>query len=256
MKNKKLIQSVQRAGKILDIVSENKDGISLKEIAVTLGLGSSTVFYLINTLVEIGFIKQSKSNKYKLGSRNLYFGNKYLENLSVYNIALPLLEKILTRFNENIYLMMIENSDFLWLAKLESSHSVKPTKVANDRSNSHATAIGKILLSSFSEEELKNFIKQYDDLQKFTKNTITSFDKLKQDIDGIKENGFALDMEESEKGINCIAVPIYNHKKDIKAAIGISMPTQRFSEKVKDEILPELINTAKSISFELGYKDN
>lgn len=255
MNDKKLIQSLVRAGEILDIVSENKDGISLKEIADKLNLGSSTVFYLINTLTYLGFVKQNKNNKYKLGPKNLYLGNNYLENLSIYNIALPLLEKIIDEFNENVYLVMLENTNFLSLIKLESTHSVRPTKVANERKNAHATAIGKILLSSFSKDELNTFVNNFDELHKFTSNTIISLEKLHIEMDMIRERGYALDLEESEMGINCIAVPIHDHKEEVKAAIGTSIPSQRFSEEIKDKILPSLKSTAYQISVMLGYKE-
>ena len=250
MEKKKLIQSLIRAGEILDIVSENKDGISLKEIADKLGLGSSTVFYLISTLAHMGFVKQGKTNKYKLGPKNLYLGNNYLENLSIYNIALPLLEEIINEFNENIYLVMIEDSSFLSLVKLESSHSLRPTKMANYIKNAHATAIGKILLSSFSDEKLGSFGK----FQEFTKNTITSLGKLQKEMSTVRKNGYALDMEESEIGIKCIAVPIYDHKNKIKAAIGTSIPTQRFSKETEIKILSALKDVARKISVSLGYR--
>ena len=250
---KKLIQSVLRAAKILDIVAECKDGIILKEIANKLKLGSSTVFYLVSTLVELGFIKQI-NNKYKLGPKNLHLGSNYLENLSIYKIAVPVLEDLLEKINENIYLYMIENNEFLQLIKMESAHSVKPTRISNDTNNAHSTAIGKILLSSFSKEKLEEFIAKYDSLQKFTKNTITTLDQLNKELDIIRIKGYALDTEESEICINCIAVPVYNHKGNIKASIGVSIPTQRYSNDIENKILPLLRNSAAKISNELGFK--
>lgn len=250
---KKLIQSVLRAAKIIDIVAKYDDGISLKDISKELGLGSSTVFYLINTLVETDFIKHTANNKYKLGPKNLQLGNNYLNNLSIYKISAPILEDLLEKINENIYLFMLENQNFIQILKMESSHSVKPTKLSNDKSNAHATAIGKIFLSSFTEEECEQFIKEYNHLQKYTKNTINSLDRLKKELDTIKKNGYSLDMEESEIGINCIAVPIYNHICKIKASVGVSIPTQRFPENFKEVLLPLIQEGANKISKELGH---
>jgi IclR family KDG regulon transcriptional repressor len=250
---KKLIQSVLRAVKILDIVSRYDGGINLKDISKELGLGSSTVFYLINTLVEVNFIKHVANNKYKLGPKNLQLGNNYLNNLSLYKVSNPIIEELLEKINENIYLFMLENQNFIQILKMESSHSVKPTKLANDKSNAHATAIGKIFLSSFEDEECEKFINEFNHLQKYTKNTIASLNSLKKELDLIRKNGYSLDMQESEIGINCIAVPIYNHLGKIKASMGVSIPTQRFPDNFKDALLPSIKASANKISRELGY---
>lgn len=250
---KKLIQSVLRATKILDIVSsENKNGISLKEIANKLGLGSSTVHYLINTLIYNNFIIQS-GNKYNLGTKSLQLGTAYLENLSIYKIALPILEDLLVKINESILLyIMIENNKFLGLAKMESTYTVKPTNIVITPNNANATAIGKVLISSLSKSELKIFIKN-NGLKKFTKNTITSFEELCKELEKVKKVGYALDCEESEIGVNCIAAPIYNHTRKIVAALGFSIPTQRFSKKLIEKILPLLKNGTAEISRTLGF---
>lgn len=251
---KKLIQSVLRAIEILDTVSENKEGISLKEIAGKLNLGSSTVFYLINTLVEKDFIKHLKNNKYKLGSKNLQLGNCFLENLSIHKIAMPLIENLMEKINENIHLFIIEDNNFIEIAKIQCSHSVRPTKVSNFRFNSHATAIGKSMLASFNKEELEDFITKYCNLPKLTDNTITNIEQLNEEINRVRKNGYALDIEESEIGLNCIAVPIHNHNKKIIGSLGVSIPTQRFSESIKDKLILELKKTSEAISNELGYK--
>lgn len=248
---KKLIQSVLRSNQILDIVSNNQDGICLKDIAKKLELGSSTVFYLIHTLIYNNFIIQS-NNKYKLGPKNLQLGNSYLESLSIYKIATPILEDLLKKINETIYLYIIEHKEFLELAKLEGTHAVKPTRIATNSNNAHATAVGKILLSSFSKDELKEFTKT--GMKKFTKNTISSFKQLSKEMDKIKENQYALDFEESEIGIFCISVPIHNHKKEIYASIGVSIPAQRFSKARINKYLSFLKNGAAAISNALGFQ--
>lgn len=250
---KKTIQSVSRAIKILDIVSsENKNSVHLKEIANRLGLGSSTVYYLINTLIDNNFIIQS-GNKYNLGPKSLQLGTSYLENLSIYKIALPILEGLLVEINEIILLYMIENNEFLLLAKMESTHSVKPTNIIITPNNATATAIGKVLVSSLSKDELKIFIKK-NGLKKFTKNTITSFEELCKELEKVKKVEFALDREESDIGVNCIATPIYNHNGKIVAALGISIPIQRYSEKLIGKLLPLLKNGTAKISRTLGFR--
>lgn len=249
---RKLIQSVERAAKILDIVSKYTQGVKLKEVSNVLGLGSSTVFYLISTLVETGFIKQN-NGKYQLGSKNLMLGNIYLENMSIYKIALPVIEELLEKINENIDCVLYENDEIYFLIRMESTHSVKPTKLATSVKNAHATALGKLFLSTMPKEKLNDFVKKNCSLEKFTKNTITNLNDLNAELDKIRENRYALDIEGAGTGVNCIAVPIYSHEGKIIASIVASAPSQRFSKDIENQILTLLKNSATLISNELGY---
>ncbi len=255
--NKKIktIQSVDRACKILDILSNSDRAINLNKIAKTINLKNSTVYHLINTLVKNGFIKKI-NGKYNLDVKCLKIGNTYLKGLSLLNISKPLLTELMNKFNENIYLVMQDehdNENFFSLLKLESTHSVKPTKVATNISNAHATAIGKVFLSSFSAQDISRLREKYNFL-KYTPNTIISTTDLLTELSKVRRMKYALDLEESEIGINCVAVPIYNHDEKIIASIGISIPTQRFTKKFFNEIIYSLKDTSLKISKELGYE--
>ena len=251
--NKKLIQSILRADNILNVISVNNEDIGLKEIANKLGLQSSTAFYLINTLIETNYLIQNRK-KYKLGPRNLELGNRYLDNLSIYKIGLPIAEEIAYKINECVLLYTLENNKFLELVKIDSTHSVQPTRIIIDANNANATAIGKILLSSFSKKELQEFVNN-NKLNKFTENTITSFNQLYKELGKVRQNGYALDLEESDIGVNCIAAPIYDHKGELKSSMGCSIPSQRFSKNLITIYTPLLEKGAAEISRLLGYNE-
>jgi IclR family transcriptional regulator, KDG regulon repressor len=252
----KLIQSIQRAVRILEIVADSPEGVRLKELAASLKLGSSTVYNLAHTLCQMDLLRQDdKTNRYQLGLKNLQLGNRYLDSMSLYNIAEPVVVELVGRFNENFYLTMLDGQTMLTLIRMESSHSVKPTKSANEMANSHATALGKVLLSSFSPEELHSFLSERRPLRKYTAHTITREDALMAELERVARDGYALDLEESEIGTNCISVPIRNHRAAVIAALGTSIPSQRFSQQVVKSILPQLKNACLKISTELGYAD-
>ncbi len=252
----KLIQSIERAVKILDLVSGSNEGVRLKELAAGLRLGSSTVYNLAHTLCEVNLLRQdARTNKYWLGSKTLQLGNRYLDGLSLYSVAQPVVAELAERFNENFYLTMLEGEAMLPLIRIESTHSVKPTKSANVMANSHATAIGKVLLSSFSREDLHRFIREKRVLERYTDNTITTEVGLIAELEKVRREGYAMDLEESEIGINCISGPVRNHRGVVIAALGTSIPTQRFSQQVVDSILPLLLDACERISRQLGYLD-
>ena len=92
-------------------------------------------------------------------------------------------------------------------------------------------------------------------LIKFTENTITSFDQLYKELGKVRQSGYALDLEESDIGVNCIAAPIYNHKGELKSSIGCSIPSQRFSKNLITLYTPLLQKSAAEISRLLGYNE-
>ncbi len=252
---KKYIQSVTRAVDILCVLANNSEGISLKDIAENVNLGKSTVYHLINTLVQTGLVSQNKSyNKYRLGPRTLEFSTAYLNSLSLSKVAYPILKEIFDEYNENIYLFKIENLDFFSIISLESTRPVRLLTATSESFNAHATATGKVLLSSFSEEELDKFFDKHNKLHKFTENTIISKEEIRKEINSVKEKQYAFDSEELEVGINCIATPIYNHNSKIVASVGMSIPKQRSSEVRRNQLLLLLKKASEKISMELGYK--
>jgi len=252
----KLIQSIQRAVRILEIVSESPEGVRLKELAAAMKLGSSTVYNLAHTLCQMDLLRQDdKTNRYQLGLKNLQLGNRYLDSMSLYNIAEPVVVELVARFNENFYLTALDGQTMLTLIRMESTHSVKPTKSISEMANCHATALGKVLLSSFTSEDLHAFIRERRPLKKYTANTITREEALITELERVTRDGYALDLEESEIGINCISVPIRNHRGAIVAAMGTSIPSQRFSQQVVKSILPHLKNACQKVSTELGYAE-
>jgi DNA-binding IclR family transcriptional regulator len=123
------------------------------------------------------------------------------------------------------------------------------------RNPAHSSAVGKVLLAHFSEEELKNFIKEKG-LLKRTENTITDPTQLREHLKSVRVQGYAIDDEENEKGIRCVAAPIYNEVGKPVAAISISGPAFRITKKlIQESLRKEVMETALGISQRLGFRD-
>lgn len=252
-KSKSKIKSIDKAFDILDIVSDVKDGLSLTEIAKIMEISISSAHHLLSTLVNNGYIKQNvSSKKYRLGLKTIIIGNKYLKNLSLSSIALPYLKEIQDTINETVYLAKIENINLAIIEIFNSTHNIRPFDVTVTKNEYHASALGKILLCSLDEINLNNFLSKRR-LKKFTNNTITKFDMLRNELEKIKKSRVAFDHEELEYGLCCIASPILNSKSNIIGSIGISIPKQRFSLKREKEITEFLKSVTLEISKELGY---
>ena len=249
----KPIQSIQRAVRILEVIAQKKNGYKVTEIAKHVELKTTTVHNILSTLCELGMAKQVEM-KYCLGPKTLQLGSRYLESLTLNEIAYPVVQDLVDEFNESFFIVTIENHhQFYFLIQIDCNHNVKATRVAADKSASHATAVGKVLLSSFDAQELEEFIEENNLLKPFTKNTITDRDKLIQELEQVRKNGYALDREENDLGIFCVATPIYDHHKNIIAALGTSIPIQRLSSDFLEDVRIHMLESAYYISSNLGY---
>ena len=248
----RLIQSIARAVRILEVISECNEGYKLKDISERMGLQNTTVHNILSTLCQLGLAKQTGTG-YCLGPKTLQLGSRYLDSLSLYESAYPLVKDLVTTFNESFFIVSLNGHEFTFLIKIDCTHNVKTTRVGADKSASHATAVGKVLLSSFSGSELDEFIKENILFEPFTKNTITTREELIRELDEIREVGYALDREETEAGLYCVAAPIYDHHRHIIASLGVSMPIQRFSADLLEQIRNKMLEYAGQISSDLGY---
>ena len=251
-KNSK-IKALDKAFNILDIVSDFKQGLSLTEIASQMGISKSSAHHLISTLVNNGYLKQNESNKkYKLGLKTIEIGNKCLNNLSLPRIGISYLKEILDIINETVYLAKIEGTNLTIIETLNSSHTIRPFDIRVIKDQYHASALGKILLSTLLGNSFNGFLEEKS-LIKYTKNTMTSLPQLKKELDDIIEKKIAFDHEELEDGLFCIASPILNALSKTIGAIGVSIPKQRFYPEKENEIADLIKNVAMRISKELGY---
>jgi DNA-binding IclR family transcriptional regulator len=155
-------------------------------------------------------------------------------------------------------MVFLDRGEIVYIDKVELDHNPGGLRMASRvglRNPAHSSAVGKVLLSHLSEEELDHLIKNKG-LPKRTENTITDSIQLEEHLKAVRTQGYAIDDEENERGIRCIAAPIYNEVGKAVAAVSISGPAFRITKKVIQEILKkEVMETAFKISQRLGFKE-
>ncbi len=251
----KPVQSVERTLRILETLAEWGHPMSLSEISGHLTLKNSTTHRLLKTLIMRGFAQQDPhSGKYKLGIKTFSIGNTALYTLDIRTVARAYLDDLVEQYKETANLAILDNWDVIYIDQVESEKMVKSIARLGSRCPSHCSAVGKVLLSDFQENELERYFKNYN-LEPYTDNTIVSAGLFRYELKSVKRQGYALDLEETEEGIRCVAAPIYNHTGKVAAAIGISGPSNRISLVcLKGELAAAVMNTAREISFLLGCK--
>jgi IclR family KDG regulon transcriptional repressor len=254
-----LVQAIERASLILDVLGQSSQGISVKELSAEVKLPKGTTHRLLSSLAYFGFVQQdAKTRHYSLGFKLVELGNRLLNNLDFRAEAKTSLIDLAERTKETVHLVILDNNEVLYVDKVESNENPSGLRMASrvgSRTPAHSCAVGKVLLAYFFEEQLKEFIK-VKGLPKMTEKTITDPIKLKEHLKFVRIQGFAIDDEENEKGIRCVAAPIYNEVGRVVASISISGPAIRITMKrIQEALQNEVMESALKISWKLGFRE-
>jgi DNA-binding IclR family transcriptional regulator len=247
------IKVLDKTFSILDVLLQHDSSMHITEISEKLGLYPSTTHRILDTLKHWGYVEQDpKTQKYRLGLKLLALGMAKLHQMDLVKEATSYLKELVNQCNETIHLGVLEEGEVLYLAKEESSQTIRMISYVGKRAPLHCTALGKVLLAHLSPEERKKTLGGKV-LRRLTKNTITDKEELGKELAKIRKQGFAVDQEENEKDVRCIAAPIRNYQGKVIAAISISSPIFRIDKNTQDNLKEALIETSEKISKRLGY---
>jgi IclR family KDG regulon transcriptional repressor len=251
-----IVQSVERTFDIIEALSHEKDGLGLTDIGKKVGLHKSTVFRLLSSLAEKGYIdKNPKTANYRLSLKFIELSSTFLNNLELKTEALPFLKKLASLTTQAVYFAILDDWEVIYIEKVETFESIRKYDIIGKRAPSYCTALGKALLSGLSEDEIRERF-QGIPLTSFTPNTITTLDRLIREVDLIRARGWSEDDEEYEEGVRCIASPIYDYRNSVIAAISTSGPKNIISKDKTKEISQYVVDAARDISKRMGYLPN
>jgi DNA-binding IclR family transcriptional regulator len=247
------VKSVERALHLLEIMADEKREVELTELCKKTHINTTTLYRLLQTLQSRGFIAQNPyTGRYRLGLKLLELGHAVTDQIELRRIALPFLEELTEKTGETANLVILDEGEAIYIEKVESSAPLRMLHRIGKQAPAHATGVGKVLLAALSSEKVTEIIKSKG-LCKLTENTITSTENLQEELEKIRENGFAVDNEECEIGAKCIAAPIRDYTKQVVAAISISGPSARLSEPRLNELVKVVKETAYKVSQKIGY---
>lgn len=241
-----MINSIKNAVNIIECFTAETPEMGVSEISTLLDMNKSTIHHIIKTLHGEGILVKTHNRKYRLGSKLLGWGNLASNQYHKLYNASPYLDELVRKTNETVHLAVQENDRVSYLAKVEPKRPVKIKTAIGSHSPMHCTGLGKMLLTDYLYEDCN---KIYDlTLTRFTENTLTDHEELINELKQIKKQGYAIDNEEIEIGLYCIAAPIKDCMGNIIAAISIAGPEFRINNENEDFYLSNLIATAKKIS--------
>lgn len=252
----KKVNAVERALLLLEAMAQAGGPISITELAKKTGLTPGTVHRLLYTMMQRGFVEQNEAdNRYKLGLKVFQLGNMAAHFKDLYSAARPVMEELQQKYNETVNLATLDGSEVVYVDQVESTNIVVVRMFARkgSRGSAHCTAVGKVLLAGLPEEQLEKTVSSMA-LEKYTNETITDPQVLMKEIQRVRRDGYALDMEEREEGVRCIAAPVKDYEGKVVAAISISGPTSRITTHfIKNELTDAVKEAAAKISRRLGF---
>ncbi len=243
---------------MLNVLAQTPKGISVHDLSAKVKLPKGTTHRLLTSLAYFGYTrKDPKTRDYFLGFKLVELGNLILSQLDLRKEAEPMLRDLAERTQETVHLVLMDNHEIVYIDKVDSNRNPSGLRMASRiglRNPAHSCAVGKVMLAHLQPEEVDQIIKEKG-LPKRTQNTITSPIRLKEHLKTVKREGYAMDDEENELGIRCVAAPIYNEVGSVVAAISISGPAFRVTRKLIHETLKkEVMETALEVSQKMGFR--
>ena len=246
------IQSVVRAGEILEAFTGFKE-LGLAEIARLLDLNKSTTFGLVNTLAALGYLEQVQpSKKYRLGLRLLELGNLVQRRLDVREEARRNMVAFSEKYNALMHLAIHSNGYAVYIDKVAVDAPITMYSQIGRRAPMYCTAVGKAMLAFLPEEYVEEVIAR--GLEPHTANTIVDREALWNELRQIRSTQIAMDRQELEEGLTCVATPIFDRTGKVCAAMSISFPYGKIRGVNLEALEKDLRNNGREISIRIGFK--
>jgi len=241
-----------KALEILDVFAgAGKATLTLQEVSQLSNLSKNTAFRVLYTLGEHGYITK-RGHHYELGPHATELGNARLRRRDLLAVAGPQLDALRDRFGETVNLGVLDGIQIRYVDVRESQHRFRLAERVGGSDHLHSTALGKATLAFLPREEAKQLLKQQG-LDRQTAHTIVTLTALWAELETVRQQGYALDREESMEGAFCVAAPVLDAAGLPVAAISISGPTTRFNAESEPEASRALLEAAARIRSGLGY---
>ena len=258
--NKMKLTTLDKSLQIIDLLSKNPKGLSLLEMNEMIGFPKSTIHHMLSTFLPYDYVSQdAETKKYSLGFKFLSIGRVILDNLDIRKIASKYLYELHDECRERhgecevaVHLAILRNGEVIYIDKIDTEGGLSLATYIGYRTDPHAAAGGKVLLSELSPKEIMNMYRGKP-LKPYGKNTITNMNTLLKELEKIRKQGYAIDNEEYYKGVRCVAAPIRAGGK-IVAALSVTGSIFTMTMKMIQSELKQLVMAkAHKISSELQW---
>lgn len=231
---------------------EELDGARVTELGDHLGLANSTVHSHLSTLTEMGYVVK-EGDQYQIGSRFLKLGEAAKERKEAFELVKPKVKQVAEETEERCQFIVEEHGRGVYLHRETGSRAVWTDSGLGKRIYLHSTASGKTVLANLPEERVEQILDRWG-LPALTDNTITDRNVLFEELDTVREQGFAVNKEESTEGLRAVGVPIKEGSGKLVGALSVSGPSHRMKGEWFEREIPNLLlGTANELELNLKY---
>jgi DNA-binding IclR family transcriptional regulator len=214
--------SIARALAVLEFLDGSQRGWNISELSRKLEVPKSTMHLILLTLERLGYVsREPGSRDYSLSVKVCELGRSLMKNVMMPDIALPHLEDLVRQVRLTAHLAVLEHDQAMYVQKVDCPGLIKFDTYVGKRTNLHCTAVGKVLLA-YSPESKSDRILQREPFARYTRHTITSAILLRKELVKVRQRGYAVDDEEEELEVRCVAVPVFRPTGEFVAALGVT----------------------------------
>jgi DNA-binding IclR family transcriptional regulator len=246
------VRALERALDILDAFSLATSELSLTRLAERVELPKSTVVRLAAILVDRGYLERvPEAESFRIGVRAFEVGSIYIQSTSLEAEARPIMARLAEATGQTANLGILDRGELVHLAVEAPDRPVRYWATTGKREDAHYTGLGKVLLAALSEEKLAAHLARHS-LARRTPRTITDPALLRAELDRVRGVGYAIDDEESNAGVRCIAAPVVDESGTTVAAVSISGSATEFGDEAMPRYVAAVVDAGREISLRIG----
>lgn len=245
------VQSVERALDLLECIARSEKWVGISELSAATGQPIGTVHRLIKTLMLREYVvRDRRMRRYALGPAVRTLAGPNLQTPKWTDIAAPFLRELVEVSGETSNLAVMEGDLAVYMAQAQSLRMVRMFTELGNRVPLHSTGCGKVLLAYQPDDIIASIIAEAG-LPAYTDKTITDPEQLRQELDAVRQRGYAVDNGEQEEGVLCLAVPVCDSRRKVIAALNISGPANRLDSERIQTLIPHLNRISNDLSATL-----
>ncbi|HEX6021986.1 MAG TPA: IclR family transcriptional regulator [Solirubrobacter sp.] len=245
------VQSLERGLAVIRAFGADDQELTLSDVARRTGLTRAAARRFLLTLADLGYVRFD-GRLFALTPRVLDLGYAYLSSLSLPEVAEPHLERLAAEVHESSSVSVLDGDDIVYVGRVPTSRIMRVSINVGTRFPAYATSMGRVLLAALEPDELEAYLARAE-ITPNTPRAISSAEALREELDRVRAQGWALVDQELEEGLRAVAAPIRDRDGRVVAAVNVSAHASRVSkDTLRKVLLPPLLRTAVNIEADLN----
>jgi IclR family acetate operon transcriptional repressor len=253
LRDRVTVQSVDRSLDILETLAAVGDEVGIVDLSKRVSLRASTVHRLLATLAQRGYVRHnSPTGRYSLGARALQLSHAFHNGSDLRAEAHHFLQLLMEESGETANLTILDHAEAVYIDQVPSPHTVRMFAEIGRRVPLHSTGCGKVFLAYLAPAERARLVSEKG-LPADTRYTITTAEGLERELAEIRRRGYAVDNQEHDEEVRCVAAPVRDHTGEVTAALSLSGPATRVTKERLPELGKLVTTICSQLSATLGY---